>query len=88
MMVRGSNSFNDGTPMNEKVNPADGPAEATAQARPPLPDAARRALDEAEQRRKDYRKAEAGLPKEIGGRGGKEPGRYGDWEVKGIASDF
>ncbi|TIW91676.1 MAG: DUF1674 domain-containing protein, partial [Mesorhizobium sp.] len=24
----------------------------------------------------------------IGGRGGKEPGRYGDWEVKGLTSDF
>ncbi|TIV21289.1 MAG: DUF1674 domain-containing protein [Mesorhizobium sp.] len=32
--------------------------------------------------------AEAKLPKEIGGRGGKEPGRYGDWEVKGLTSDF
>ena len=27
-------------------------------------------------------------PKEIGGRAGLEPTRYGDWEVKGIASDF
>lgn len=27
-------------------------------------------------------------PKEIGGREGPEPTRYGDWEVKGIASDF
>lgn len=26
--------------------------------------------------------------KEIGGRGGLEPTRYGDWEVGGIASDF
>ena len=26
--------------------------------------------------------------KEVGGRGGLEPTRYGDWEVKGIASDF
>lgn len=26
--------------------------------------------------------------KEIGGRGGLEPTRYGDWEIKGIASDF
>lgn len=25
---------------------------------------------------------------EIGGRGGLEPTRYGDWEVKGICSDF
>lgn len=50
--------------------------------------AARRALAEAEARRTDYRKKEAALPKEIGGRGGKEPGRYGDWEVKGLTSDF
>lgn len=28
------------------------------------------------------------LPKEIGGRDGPEPTRYGDWENKGIASDF
>ena len=49
---------------------------------------AQRALAEAEARRKLYRAAEAHLPKEIGGRGGKEPGRYGDWEVKGLATDF
>ena len=50
--------------------------------------AARRALAEAEARRQDYRQKEAALPREIGGRGGKEPGRYGDWEVKGLTSDF
>lgn len=27
-------------------------------------------------------------PEEIGGRDGPEPTRYGDWEVKGICSDF
>ena len=27
-------------------------------------------------------------PKEINGRDGPDPVRYGDWEVKGIASDF
>jgi len=50
--------------------------------------AARRALAEAEARRTAYREKEAALPKEIGGRGGREPGRYGDWEVKGLTSDF
>ena len=50
--------------------------------------AARRALEEAEARRKTYLEREANLPKELGGRGGKEPGRYGDWEVKGLTSDF
>ncbi|MFX7571066.1 DUF1674 domain-containing protein, partial [Acinetobacter baumannii] len=27
-------------------------------------------------------------PKELQGRGGLEPVRYGDWEIKGIACDF
>ncbi len=50
--------------------------------------AARRALAEAEQRRAEIdRKAEA-MPKEVSGRDGPEPVRYGDWEKKGIASDF
>ncbi|UVK56298.1 DUF1674 domain-containing protein [Mesorhizobium sp. AR02] len=53
-----------------------------------LTPAARRALAEAEARRTEYREKEAALPREIGGRGGKEPGRYGDWEVKGLTSDF
>jgi hypothetical protein len=49
--------------------------------------AAERALAEAEERRK--RRAEtAALPREIDGRGGPEPVRFGDWEVKGIATDF
>ena len=30
----------------------------------------------------------AELPKEIGGRKGPEPTRYGDWEKNGIISDF
>ena len=48
--------------------------------------AAKRALAEAEQRRRmadETKKA-----REIGGREGPEPTRYGDWEKKGIASDF
>jgi hypothetical protein len=28
------------------------------------------------------------MPPEVGGRDGPEPTRYGDWEVKGICSDF
>ncbi|MER9298866.1 DUF1674 domain-containing protein [Mesorhizobium sp. M0621] len=53
-----------------------------------LTPAARRALAEAEARRVKYLEKEAAVPKEIGGRSGKEPGRYGDWEVKGLTSDF
>jgi hypothetical protein len=51
-----------------------------------IPEAAKRALAEAEARRKAAR-AEP-LPKELGGRDGPEPVRYGDWEKKGIAIDF
>lgn len=54
----------------------------------PLPPAARRALEEAQARRAEAKARAETLPKEIGGRGGKDPARYGDWEVKGLASDF
>ena len=54
----------------------------------PLSDAARRALDEAAARRREIDAKVAAQPKEKGGRGGLDPARYGDWEVKGIASDF
>lgn len=47
---------------------------------------AERALAEAEARRKAEH--EAALAKEICGRDGPEPTRYGDWEKKGIVSDF
>ncbi|MBZ8117860.1 DUF1674 domain-containing protein [Roseovarius sp. LXJ103] len=51
-----------------------------------LPPAAQRALAEAEARRKAAGEME--MPKELGGRKGPEPVRYGDWEKKGIAIDF
>lgn len=54
---------------------------------PDLPDAAKRALAEAEIRRKQAAK-DAALPTELGGRDGPEPVRFGDWERKGIAVDF
>ncbi|EIM71593.1 hypothetical protein A33O_23750 [Nitratireductor aquibiodomus RA22] len=53
-----------------------------------LSPAARRALAEAEARRRAYEAEAAKAPKELGGRGGHDPARYGDWEVKGIATDF
>lgn len=52
-----------------------------------LPLAAQRALAEAEARRREAAKA-APPPKELGGRDGLDPVRYGDWEKKGIAIDF
>lgn len=51
------------------------------------PEAAR-SLAEAEERRRAAAEAKAQQVKEIGGRDGPDPVRYGDWEVKGIASDF
>jgi hypothetical protein len=56
-----------------------------------LPPAAQRALAEAQARREALaaEKAKAPpAPKEIQGRDGPDPARYGDWEAKGIASDF
>ncbi|WP_350335695.1 DUF1674 domain-containing protein [Coralliovum pocilloporae] len=55
-----------------------------------LPPAAQRALKEAEGRRRERDTALAKSPpaKEINGRGGLDPARYEDWEVKGIAVDF
>ena len=50
--------------------------------------AAVRALAEAAARRAEIDARAEALPKEHGGRRGAEPVRYGDWEVKGIASDF
>jgi hypothetical protein len=51
-----------------------------------LPPAAKRALAEAEERRK--KAGDLTLPTELGGRDGPEPVRYGDWEKKGLAIDF
>jgi len=55
----------------------------------PISPAAERALAEAAARRAE-RAAGNGPqgPEELRGRGGLDPVRYGDWEVKGIASDF
>lgn len=62
---------------------------AAAVSKKVLSPAARRALAEAEERRRlaEQQKA-AARPREIAGREGPEPTRYGDWELKGIISDF
>jgi hypothetical protein len=51
-----------------------------------IAEAGARAAAEADARRQAQQAAE--LPKELGGRKGPEPTRYGDWEKKGIISDF
>jgi hypothetical protein len=54
----------------------------------PLPPAAERALAEAAARRAERDREDNRSPKEISGRDGPEPTRYGDWEINGLASDF
>ncbi len=73
------------------MDPSDGAAEAKTgnvggqgDARVLFP-AARRAVAEAEARRA---RPEPDHPPEVNGRDGPDPVRYGDWEVKGLASDF
>ncbi|MDQ0562737.1 hypothetical protein QO004_004542 [Rhizobium mesoamericanum] len=51
-----------------------------------LTPAAKRALAEAEERRRSEKRVE--MPPEIGGRGGADPSRFGDWEINGRAIDF
>ena len=53
-----------------------------------LSPAAKRALKEADERRKENSRKVTEMPKEIDGPEGPEPTRYGDWEKKGITSDF
>ena len=50
--------------------------------------AAKQALAEAEDRRQKAARIKADTAKEHGGRKGPDPTRFGDWESKGIASDF
>lgn len=83
-----------GTSIGSAATPAGAPAAADRPAsvspRKDLPPAAQRALAEAEARRAKAREQDKihHGPKEIGGPDGPEPTRYGDWENKGIASDF
>jgi hypothetical protein len=59
-----------------------------APARKPLSPAAERALAEADARRRAAAAGAKPMAKEIQGPKGPEPTRFGDWENKGIASDF
>ncbi len=58
----------------------------TENKKPKLKAAAARALAEAEVRKATAQAQD--LPRELGGRDGPEPVRFGDWERKGIAVDF
>ena len=69
-----------------RMSGSDGTSGGEGAVRKRVKAAAERALAEAEARRQ-ARQSEKG-PREINGREGPEPVRYGDWEVKGLASDF
>lgn len=61
------------------------PAKKQPSVKQRIAEAAKRALAEAEER---HKRAPSPLPPERGGQAGPEPTRYGDWEKKGIISDF
>jgi hypothetical protein len=71
---------------NEQTrNGESAPSTHDGQPPPKLSAAAQRALAEAEERR---RRPQLSSPPERNGRDGPDPVRYGDWEVKGLATDF
>ena len=65
-----------------------GPSKDSAATARTLSPAAARALAEAEARRAEIDRKTTARPKESPAREGPDPVRYGDWEKKGIASDF
>ena len=79
-----SNRWN--SKMTDDPSTPAGPASVAE--RKPLTPAAKRALAEAEARRQAAEANAKPLAKEFQGPKGPEPTRYGDWETKGIASDF
>jgi hypothetical protein len=73
--------------MSDKATASGKATQTNAQAsQKTLKPAAARALAEAEERRRQALADKR--PSEVAGHGGLDPVRYGDWEVKGIASDF
>jgi hypothetical protein len=79
--------------MSAKKNPSDNPSPQTKSAasdepHKPLTPAAQRALAEAAARRDALDRKAAERTKEVHGPQGPEPTRFGDWERKGLASDF
>jgi hypothetical protein len=69
-------------------DPSSPAAAALVPERKPQTPAAKRALAEAEARRRAAEANARPAAKELQGPKGPEPTRYGDWENKGIASDF
>ena len=68
-----------------RSNPVDADLSAV---RKPLSPQAKRALAEAEERRSKAAQENSHRANEVQGPKGLEPTRYGDWEHKGLCSDF
>jgi hypothetical protein len=66
----------------------DDPSSSVPPSRKPLSPAAERALKEAALRRAEADREAKARAGEVGGPSGPEPTRYGDWEKKGLTSDF
>jgi hypothetical protein len=79
------NGAGDVAMMDDSLPPA---AVTSKSERKPLSPAAQRALAEAEARRLAAAANARPVAKEFQGPKGPEPTRYGDWENRGIASDF
>ncbi len=74
--------------MTDATSPKSEPEPAsTGEAERLLSPAAERALEEAAERRLEAER-EPRPAEEVGGRGGLDPARYGDWEKAGLTSDF
>ena len=79
--------FSDMSAEERRGESGSGEPEAGGAAPRVLTPEARRALAEAEERRQKQ-SAEPKPPREVGGRNGPDPTRFGDWEKGGITSDF
>ena len=84
------NAFNRNNSMSTEKPHQQGRVKKTRRSK--LPAVALRALAEAEERRlgkeNDGQITKSTSVREINGRKGLDPTRYGDWEKKGIAVDF
>jgi hypothetical protein len=78
--------------MSKADDPPGGAKPAQRGPKKPLTPEAERALTEAAERRAKQQAQQSApkesVTKELGGPSGPEPTRYGDWEKKGLTSDF
>jgi hypothetical protein len=81
--------MSDAKPTDRAVKPPapEGDKAQTGSPRQLTPEA-ERALAEAAARRAERARNESPPPEEVGGRGGLDPTRYGDWEINGLTPDF